>query len=494
MQVHLTSIFALYAGNIGITACEVQLKHSMLVDLASLGVNLAPPRGLFKKSKGPLTTHLDPSSAQAAPPHSQHKQSKPKLAMQLTKMTVGVSNVVVGYQTAVTVATADRPEEEDGGSPLTLICTECITLQELTGEALPTAFRGSVQVNNLGVLHQETSDAPSSLTDPSGQRGSAPHHEVEVLHAGHFSLKVQTVSQGQRTASLGLHTQQGPDLATVHSLGGSARPDELAVVSSALPNLAATVSLSGWQSSFHADAVIAMCKAGADFASVARSTAAKLRSVKAESAHAPALSMQTPLTQPMEASGMAATASIQDAQGSVARQLSSLQRLPVVALTVQVSEWKTDVVIADHIVWGVTIPEAQCKLDSRTLVAVQQQHLHARLTQEHNQGQESGSSSQGPHDNSLGALGPGSPPVLLSGSSLQSLVAVAESPSLILRQIGVSLNQKPMLQCGEVEAALDLWPGQSRGAGAGLHSPRRQPSLGGLQTSCLLSLAVHLLC
>ena len=483
----------LYAGNVGITACEVHLKHSMLVDLASLGMSLAPPRGLFKKSKGPLSTHLDPSSTQVAPQPSKHKQSKPKLAVQLTKMTVGVSNVVVGYQTAVTVATVDRPEE-DRGSPLTLICTECITLQELTGEAFPTAFRGSLQVNNLAVLHQETPDAPSSLTDPAGQRGSAPHHEVEVLHAGHVSLQVQTASQGQRTASLGSHTQHGPDLATVHSLGGSTGPDELAVVSSALPNLAATVSLSGWQSSFHADAVIALCKAGADFASVAGSTAAKLRSTEAESAHATLLSMSTPLTQPVEASGTAATASMQDAQGSVARQLSSLQRLPVVALTVQVSEWKTDVVIADHIVWGVTIPEAQCKLDSRTLVAVQQQHLHAQLTQEHNQGQESGSSSQGPHDNSLGALGPGSPPVLLSGSSLQSLVAMAESPSLILRQIGVSLNQKPMLQCGEVEAALDLWPGQSRGAGAGPHSPRRQASLGGLQTSCLLSLAVRFLC
>lgn len=481
-----------YAGNVGITACEVHLKHSMLVDLASLGMSLAPPRGLFKKSKGPLSTHLDPSSTPSAPPPSKHRQSKPKLAVQLTKMTVAVSNVVVGYQTAVKVGTEDRPEEDDRDGPLTLICTECITLQELTGEALPTAFRGSVQINNLAVLHQETPDAPSSLTDPSGQRGSAPHHEVEILHAGHVSLQVQTASQGSRTASLGVHTQQGPDLATVHSLGGSTGPDELAVVSSALPNLAAMISLSGWQSTFHADAVIALCKASADFASVASQTAAKLRSAKAESAHAPALSMQTPLTQPMEASGMAATASMQDAQGSVARQLSSLQRLPVVTLTVQVIDWKTDVVIADYIVWGVTIPEARCKLDSRTLIVVQQQHLHAQLTQEHNQGQDLGNSNQGPHDNSPGAPAPGSPRGQLSGSrspaanhsSLQNLVALAESPSLILRQVGMSLNQKPMLQCGEVEAALDLWPGQSRGAGAGPHSPRRQASLGGLKLFC----------
>ncbi|KAL0047867.1 hypothetical protein WJX82_001975 [Trebouxia sp. C0006] len=145
MSSQTTKDALLCTGNVAVTGCEVHLTHSMLIDLASLGVSLAPPKGILKKGKGPGQSMSDPISTPTA--SLTPKSKKPKLNVQLTKVAVGISNVVVGYQTLVEVARADRPEDEE--APLTLTCTECITLQELTVEAFPSAFKGSVQANNL---------------------------------------------------------------------------------------------------------------------------------------------------------------------------------------------------------------------------------------------------------------------------------------------------------------------------------------------------------
>jgi len=429
----------------------------MLIDLASLGVSLAPPKGILKKSKGPGLSTSDPISSPTAPLTSKSKKSK--LNVQLTKVAVGISNVVVGYQTHLEVARADRPENEE--APLTLTCTECITLQELTAEAFPSAFKGSVQANNLAVLHQETRNVSHPDDSLSGPEQSAPRHEVEILHAEHLTLAVDTASQTPPTALLGTHTQQGSNSANLPNLGRSGRPDEQGLA--VLPSLAATILLSGWQTVFHADAVIGLCKAAADFACVARQTGTSWQSTETESVHTASSTGQMPMTNPTQSpvAKAAAKAAAQDTEASVTRQLSKLHRLPVVMLTVQVSKWKTDAVIADHIVWGVILSEAQCKLDSRTLVAIQLQHLQSQLT--HQQQQQ---------------LSRGAEP---SNSSLQDSAAVAESPSLIVRQVGVSLNRRPMLHCGEIEGSLDLWPAQGRGSAARHNlpgSPRRQASLG----------------
>ena len=431
----------------------------MLFDLASLGASLAPPKGVLKKGKGPGQSISDPISSPTAPLTS--KSKRPKLNVQLTKVAVGVSNVVVGYQTVVEVASADRPGDEE--APLTLTCTECITLQELTVEAFPSAFKGSVQANNLAVLHQEMRSVSPLDNSPSGPNRSAPYHELEILQAEHLNLAVNATSQTPPTALLGMPTQQGSGLADLANLGRSGRPDEQGLAVPVLPNLAATVLLSGWRTMFHADAVIGLCKAAADFVCVARQIATSLKSTETEMVQTSPSTGQMPMTSPTQsaAAKAAATAPAEDTEASVTRQLSKLHRLPTVMLTVQVSQWKTDAVIADHIVWGINLSEAQCKLDSRTLVAIQLQHLHSQLT--HQQQQQ---------------LSGGAEP---SNSSLQDAAAMAESPSLTVRHVGVSLNRRPLLHCGEVEGSLDLWPARGRDSGARHNlpgSPRRQASLG----------------
>ncbi|KAL0027199.1 hypothetical protein WJX77_002651 [Trebouxia sp. C0004] len=439
MSSQTTNDASLCTGNVAVTGCEVHLTHSMLIDLASLGVSLAPPKGILRKSKGPGLSITDPISSPTAPLTSKSKKSK--LNVQLTKVAVGISNMVVGYQTVLEVARADRPEDEE--APLTLTCTECITLQELTAEAFPSGFKGSVQANNLAVLHQETPNVSPLEDSPYGPKQSPPHHEVEVLHAKHLTLAFDTASQTPPTALLGMQTQQGSVL-------------------ECLPNLAATLLLAGWHTVFHADAVIGLCKAAADFACVTRQTATSLQPTETEAVHTSSSTGQMPMTNPTQSpvAEAAATAPAQDTEASVTRQLTKLHRLPAVVLTVQVSKWTTDAVIADHIVWGINLSEAQCKLDSRTLVAIQLQHLQPQLTHQQQQQLSRGAEA--------------------STSSLQDSAAVSESPSLSVRHIEVSLNRKPLLHCGEVEASLDLWPACGRDSAARHNlpgSPRRQASL-----------------
>ena len=439
--------------------------QSMLPDLASLVTSLMPPKGLLKKSKAPKPTLSDPVASPAATPTANPTGSRPKLVVRITKVTVGIANVVMGYQTAVEVPAQDRPE----GGPLMLLCTECITLQELAGEALLSTCRGSVQVNNLTILHQETHSSRGAV-DPPSQQASGKHHEVEILHATHFSLQAGASPQGHRAGSLGSSADQGSNSENLPNSGSSSEQGL-----AGLPSMAATVALTGWHTVFHADAAIALCKAAADFTSIARQTASRLQLPDPYSADISPSPGQMPMTQPSEAAVASAVAPAQDTAASLVERLSKLQRLPAVTLTVEVSRWKTDVVVADHIVWGVTVPEIQCKLDSRILVAVQQQHLQAQLSH-----QQEGAE---PYSDPRGAA-PWHSPHGLPGRSSHELVLVAEHPRLIVRQIRVSLNRKPLLQCAEIETSLDLWPSlDSQRSARQLQvtpsgSPRRQASLG----------------
>ena len=456
------------AGNVTVTGCEMHVTHSMLLDLASLGLSVMPPKGSLNKVPKAKAAGMADSQASAAAPT--HRQAKSKLAVRVTKLTVGITNVVVGYQTAVEVPLGDQPE----GGPRTLMCTHCITLQEVAGQAFPTALRGDFQVNNLTVAYQE---APSSYaTMPSGQE-AVPHHEVQILHATHFSLQAAPASQGHipRTASLGSPAEQGPNLA---SLGGSGSTEKQTLSLSGVPSMAATVSLTAWHSVFHADAVIAVCKAAADFSSVARCAATRLQAAALQPEEASSSMAEFPLTQPSEAE--AAVAPAEGSQAAVIKQLSKLQRLPVVMLTVQIKKWKTDVVVADHIAWGVSLPEAECKLDSRTFVAVQQQHLQAQIShnQQHQYGHEAVPSSP-----THGAATSSPSQAVTARSTITEAVPAAEQPRLIVRQMRLTLNSKSLLVCGEIEASLHMCPKPDKRAEMQSPfmlpgSPRRQASLG----------------
>ena len=454
------------AGNVTVTGCEAHVTQSMLLDLASLGLNVMPPMGsLNKVPKAKAAGMADSQASAAAPPQ---RQAKSKLAVRVTKLTVGITNVVVGYQTAVEVPLGDQPE----GGPRTLMCTHCITLQEVAGQAFPTALRGDFQVNNLTVAYQEI---PSSYANmPSGQE-AVPHHEVQILQATHFSLQAAPASQGHRTASLGSPAEQGPNLA---SLAGSGSTEKQTLSLSGVPSMAAMVSLTAWHSVFHADAVIAVCKAAADFSSVARWTATRLQAAALQPEEASSSMAEMPLTQPSEAE--AAVAGAEGSQAAVIKQLSKLQRLPVVMLTVQVKKWKTDVVVADHIAWGVSLPEAECKLDSRTFVAVQQQHLQAQIShnQQHQYGHEAVPSSP-----THGAATSSPSQAVTARSTITEAVSAAEQPRLIVRQMRLTLNSKSLLVCGEIEASLHMCPKPDKRAEVQSPlmlpgSPRRQASLG----------------
>ena len=457
------------AGNVTVTGCETHVTHSMLLDLASLSLSVMPPKGsLIKVPKVKAAGMADSQASAAAPTH---RQAKSKLAVRVTKLTVGITNVMVGYQTAVEVPLGDQPE----GGPRTLMCTQCITLQEVAGQAFPTALRGDFQVNNLTVAYQE---APSSYaTMPSGQE-AFPHHEVQILHATHFSLQAAPASQGHRTASLGSPAEQGPNLA---SLRGSGSTEKQTLSLSGVPSMAAVISLTAWHSVFHADAVIAVCKAAADFSSVARWTATRLQAAALQPEEASSSTAAIPLIQPSEAEAAvagAATAPAEGSQAAVIKQLSKLQRLPVVMLTVQIKKWKTDVVVADHIAWGVSLPEAECKLDSHTFVAVQQQHLQAQIShnQQHQYGHEAVPSSP-TH------AGRSPSQAVTARSTISEAVPAAEQPRLIVRQMRLTLNSKSLLVCGEIEASLHMCPKPDKRAEVQSPfmlpgSPRRQASLG----------------
>ncbi|KAL0030048.1 hypothetical protein WJX79_003167 [Trebouxia sp. C0005] len=147
MSSQITNDALLCTGNVAVTGCAVHLMHSMLFDLASLGASLAPPKGVLKKGKGPGQSISDPISSPTAPLTS--KSKRPKLNVQLTKVAVGVSNVVVGYQTVVEVASADRPGDEE--APLTLNRRPLLHCGEVEGslDLWPARGRDSGARHNL---------------------------------------------------------------------------------------------------------------------------------------------------------------------------------------------------------------------------------------------------------------------------------------------------------------------------------------------------------
>lgn len=458
------------AGNLAVTGCEAHLTHSMLLDLASLSLTLLPPPGLFNKRS---TTASSPMR-QLQNPEPRPHAAKATPALQVTKLTVAITSMVVGYQTTVEVAAADRQRVEDGA--LALTCTHCVTLQELTAEAYPASLRGALQMSNLAVTHQ---DAVVSRARASGHM----HHDMDILRASHFSVSAQPVAE---------HAQAAPMQVSVAYAGApdSSSSDQLDQDAQKLgpPRLAVKVTLAGWRTGFHADSVIGLCKAAGDVSSVVRETAAGLHPSRPESDIIHSRSAEVPTFDAPESVTVPSTG---DAAAQIRIRLSKLHKLPAVRLTIEIERWQTDIVVAEHIAWGVKIAEVQLKLDSRTILALQQQQLQAQLAQLPQQSQAHPAelahtagvpdSTQPEEQSQQHSRG-----MRQQAQGGQEHLGSSERPSAIARVICLTLNRKALLQCGEIDASLNMWPGQEKrssmskkfSSSASLGSPRRQASLG----------------
>ena len=462
------------AGNLAVTGCEAHLTHSMLLDLASLSLSLLPPKGLFMKGNTgtAASTNLPARNQQTA--DLRGRATKTKLALQVTRVTVGVTSLVVGYQTAVEVAAAERRQEQDGA--LLLRCTQCLTLQELTAEVYPLSYRGSLQMHNLAVTHQETQGGSPPGIASAGQL----QHEIDILHAAHLSV------QAEEALADNANTLPGSlSVAADHSASVGKMDQESD--QSGPPRLAVKVALSAWRSGFHADAVIGLCKAAADVSSVVHQTGASLQTISFESVQVNSKAAKVPALYHAEAATAPAG---DDATSRIMAKLSKLQKLPAVKLTVDITRWQTDVIVADHIVWGARVADVQLKLDSHILLALQQQQLQVQLTQLPQQSQahsseqaqqaELANSAQPMEQQQQHSRG------MTERHHYKELLAASERPSLVARVICLTLNKKALLQCGEIDGSLNLSPrhehqpsiSRAFSSSTSLGSPRRQASLG----------------
>ena len=502
------------AGSVTVTGCDAHLTHGMLTDLAQLGLSLLPPKGLLKKHRPPELPPPNPTGSQLSNVAFTDGKAKPKLAVQVTKLNVAITNVVVGYQTAVQVAAADCLQEQD--SALTLSVTQCVTLQELVAEAYPLTYTGAVQMSNLTVSYQEANGNAGHEASQAGQPRHL-HHEVDILRAGQLTVQVSPATEDAAAASA---KHSGLPQGNMSSSGGCSLSQEDQKPSNRqAPSLAATVAMAAWYTAFHADAVVGACKAASDLVSVARQAADSLTTVNSESVDI----NSKPATIPVVNSGQgqvapaAAASHAADGPASVIRtKLSKLQKLPCVQLTVKLDTWQTNIFIADHILWGVRVADAQLKLDSRTVVAVQQHHLQTQLSQLIHASEDSGQAAQWSEpassaevtetqqpDKQSAQLQPQQPdrrqqhdpqshdpqqepeqdPEQMQTS--KDAVESSQRPSMVARMIALTLNKKALLQCGEIEASLILNPmpeaqrmARALGSTASLGSLKRQASLG----------------
>ena len=468
------------AGNLAVTGCEAHLTHSMLLDLASLSLSLLPPKGLCMKRNTRTAANTNWPARDQQSAKLRGEAPKTKLALQVTRVTVGVTSMVVGYQTAVEVAAAERQEQD---SALTLTCTQCITLQELTAEVYPRSYRGSLQMNNLAVTHQETQG--SSL--PGAQSSGHLQHEIDILRASHLSVQAGTLAEHANTlpASHGIAADDSASVGKVDQASDQLGP----------PRLAVKVALNAWRTGFHADAVIGLCKAAGDVLSVMHQTVASLQTISLESLEVNSKAAKVPAAVPAEA--VAAPARGDDTSRIMTR-LPQLQTRPAVTLTVEIARWQTDVIVADHIVWGARVAELQLKLDSRILLALQQQQLHAQLTQlpQQTQALPAEQAHQSELPSSTQPVEQKQQHSRYKAHSLKELPAASERPSLVARVICLTLNRKALLQCGEIDGTLNLCPRHEKqpnmsralSSSASLGSPRRQASLGEMVFTHLYSL------
>ena len=462
-----------FAGNLAVTGCEAHLTHSMLLDLASMSLSLLPPKGLFMKRNTETAANANLPAIDQQSTNSRGRATKPKVALQVSRVTVEITSMVVGYQTAVEVAAADRQQEQDGA--LTLNCTQCMTLQELTAEVYPLSYRGSLQMNDLAVTYQETqgSSPPGMLS--SGQSGHL-QHEIDILRASHLNVQTEALTEHANTmpASHSIAADHSASVGKVDHASEQLGP----------PRLALKVALNTWRTCFHADAVIGLCKAARDVFCVMRQTVARLQTISLDTVEVNSKTAKVPAVDSAEAATAPGDTSC------IMAKPSKLQKLPPVRLTVAITRWQTDIMVADHIVWGARVAEVQLKLDSRILLALQQQRLQAQLTQlpqpsqvhslEQAHQPELAKSTQPVEQKQQHSRG------MMEAHTVKELLAASERPCMVARAICLTLNKKALLQCSEVDGSLNLCPrlendpsiSRAFSSSAPLGSPRRQDSLG----------------
>lgn len=445
------------------------LEEGLLHDTLQLVMHAQPPNSLFSrvaKDKHP------PDVVRSVSPAGTSASQKPSLKLQLTEISLGMSNTNVVYQTTVTVPDLDRP----GSGALTLVWTERFAVQDVTAEAYPQDMRASLQVEGLALSHQEL---PQDTR--TAQNNTAPQ-TVQVLYSEQCSLQVGRSADVQT-----LHqSANGPYSFTAPTDDASSAASSASACASPAA-MTAAVQLVGTCLVFHADAVLALCKAAGDVSGVMQ--------------QAKAMQQQVQLG---IVPGQRLTASLPDSftnqqQPDILPELKSdskakapkLRSFPRVHVHVHVTRMQADFIVAEHITWGLSLPSVNCHLDSRALVALlqqqqfrmqqgQQTHIaHSELSSESRQGaqltqptepvqasgfqpvlpdQASGVLAQQPDQASGSAEQPNQAEQLTSLRPNKANAMLAERPRLLLNEGAVTLNGKLLLFCGVLDASLDLFP------------------------------------
>lgn len=463
------------AGSMNVAGLEIMLAQIVLQDALTLAVHAKPPSGLFadkaKRRQPPNVSSSDPSTALL---HEAKK--KPSCKLQLAEASFGMSNVSLAYQTTVTVPEADRL----GDGPLTIACTERISVQDVTAEVHPLDMHAFLQIEGLAISHQEL---PLRSNTPTS---SAAAQSVQMLCAAQCSMqagKADDIQHAQhRTSGRLSFKAPGAEMVLPASSPASAcaRP----------PALAAAIQLVGTTFVFHADAVLALCKAAGDVAAVMQQAQAMAGQLQSEV-------MSTPAAPPCDSQQPPASSSsvLHPHDGSLPTVASAKKAkqakpttFPRVHLHLQVIQLQADFIVAEHITWGLSLPSVHCHLDSSIFVALLQQQ---QITGQHGQPAQPDQSEVAvqpepdtqphqPTEPPQDGLDPTRLPYQASGLSAgqpnqaDGLTPLrptkagglpAECPRLQLKEAAVTLNSKLLLFCGVMDANIDFFPGLATASG-----------------------------
>ena len=451
------------------------LAQEVLRDMVLLAMHAQPPTALFSRRALGKQSPATPQQALAAAVESKQKTAR---KLQLTEASLGISAVSIAYQTTVTVPAEDRPES----GALTLACTERFSVQGITAEVYPLNMRASVQIEGLAVSHREAPEATggNSVDNALGQ-------SVQIISAAQWSLqagKTADMQAAQRTPRGSYIFLQGsePMSPAASSTSACASP----------PAVTTAVHLQGTHAVFHADAVLAMCKAAGDVVHV-------LQQAKATCERPGMASNGTSSVSPTPAFGREAQFNMQpETRPSPKTKTAKPKTMPKIKVHLQVVNLQVDFIVAEHITWGLSLPNVSCHLDSKTLAALlQKQQLRPKqgpatqlypaiqtgpetqMVQLPEPDRASGYSTEEPNKASGPTMSEGG---LLDLRPNKASGQSAERPRLQLKDAAVTLNSKLLLLCGVLDASLDFFPASATLPNAS--TALKQPKSGMTFCSC----------
>lgn len=427
------------------------LAQEVLQDMVLLAMHAQPPTALFSRR---ALGKQSPAILQHAPAAAVGSKQKTGRQLQVTEASLGISAVSIVYQTTVTVPAEDRPE----AGALTLACTERFSVQGITAEVYPLDMQASVQIEGLAVSHQE---APETIGGNS--TGNAAGQTVQIVSAAQWTL------QAGKTADMQA-AQRTPRGSYVFIQGAKSTSSAASSTSACAspPAITTAVHLQGTHAVFHADAVLAMCKAAGDVSHI-------LQQAKATHEQPGMASDGTSSVSPTPAFGHEAQFNMQpDTRPSPKTKTAKPKTMPRIKVNLQVSELQVDFIVAEHITWGLNLPNVSCHIDSKTVVALlQKQQLRPKqspatqfypaiqtgpetqMGQLPEPNQASGYSTEEPDKASGPTMSEGG---LLDLRPNKASGQSAERPRLQLKDAAVTLNSKLLLLCGVLDASLDFFP------------------------------------